>query len=74
MRGRRQRETDGLTLAVLDWFGYGAVWCVNVLANGDIAAGASDGNVRVYTRSKERIASEADLAVRASSLLGARLS
>ncbi|GAA5851353.1 hypothetical protein JCM9279_001114 [Rhodotorula babjevae] len=39
-----------------------SVWCVNVLANGDVAAGASDGNVRVYTRSKERIASEADLA------------
>ncbi|GAA6054564.1 hypothetical protein JCM3770_006034 [Rhodotorula araucariae] len=39
-----------------------SVWCVNVLANGDIAAGASDGNVRVYTRSDERIASEAELA------------
>ncbi|BGP38000.1 hypothetical protein JCM10449v2_001927 [Rhodotorula kratochvilovae] len=39
-----------------------SVWCVNVLANGDIAAGASDGNVRVYTRSEERVASEADLA------------
>jgi len=37
-----------------------------VLANGDIAAGASDGNVRVYTRTKERVASEADLAVRPS--------
>lgn len=40
------------------------VWCVSVLANGDIAAGASDGLVRLYTRSKDRIASEADLAVR----------
>ncbi|GAA5938439.1 hypothetical protein JCM3775_000892 [Rhodotorula graminis] len=39
-----------------------SVWCVNVLANGDISAGASDGNVRVYTRSKERVASEVDLA------------
>ncbi|GAA5879981.1 hypothetical protein JCM8547_004831 [Rhodosporidiobolus lusitaniae] len=39
-----------------------SVWCVSVLANGDIAAGASDGLVRVYTRSDERVASEADLA------------
>lgn len=40
------------------------VWCVSVLSNGDIAAGASDGLVRLYTRSKDRIASEGDLAVR----------
>ncbi|KPV75934.1 uncharacterized protein RHOBADRAFT_13968, partial [Rhodotorula graminis WP1] len=46
-----------------------SVWCVNVLANGDISAGASDGNVRVYTRSKERVASEVDLAVRPPPLL-----
>ncbi|GAA5960503.1 hypothetical protein JCM8115_003201 [Rhodotorula mucilaginosa] len=39
-----------------------SVWCVSVLSNGDIAAGASDGLVRLYTRSKDRIASEADLA------------
>ncbi|GAA6027019.1 hypothetical protein JCM8097_006044 [Rhodosporidiobolus ruineniae] len=39
-----------------------SVWCVAVLANGDIAAGASDGLVRVYTRSEERVASAQDLA------------
>ncbi|GAA5833163.1 hypothetical protein JCM11251_005165 [Rhodosporidiobolus azoricus] len=39
-----------------------SVWCVAVLANGDIAAGASDGHVRVYTRSEERVASAEDLA------------
>ncbi|GJN88517.1 hypothetical protein Rhopal_001483-T1 [Rhodotorula paludigena] len=39
-----------------------SVWCVTVLANGDIAAGSSDGLVRVYTRSEERVASQADLA------------
>lgn len=42
------------------------VWCVSVLSNGDIAAGASDGLVRLYTRSKDRVASDADLAVRNS--------
>ncbi|GAA5978453.1 hypothetical protein JCM10908_004359 [Rhodotorula pacifica] len=39
-----------------------SVWCVSVLSNGDIAAGASDGLVRLYTRSKDRVASNADLA------------
>ncbi|GAA6016549.1 hypothetical protein JCM10207_002836 [Rhodosporidiobolus poonsookiae] len=39
-----------------------SVWCVAVLANGDIACGASDGLVRVYTRSEERVASAEDLA------------
>ncbi|GAA5877374.1 hypothetical protein JCM3774_003577 [Rhodotorula dairenensis] len=39
-----------------------SVWCVSVLSNGDIAAGASDGLVRLYTRSQERVASDADLA------------
>ncbi|GAA5888116.1 hypothetical protein JCM6882_000286 [Rhodosporidiobolus microsporus] len=39
-----------------------SVWCVIVLSNGDIAAGASDGLVRVYTKSEERVASAQDLA------------
>ncbi|BGO89650.1 hypothetical protein NBRC10512_001497 [Rhodotorula toruloides] len=39
-----------------------SVWCVSVLANGDIAAGASDGLVRVYTRNEERVASQEELA------------
>lgn len=43
-----------------------AVWCVSVLANGDIAAGASDGLVRVYTRNEERVASQEELAVRSA--------
>lgn len=45
-----------------------AVWCVSVLANGDIAAGASDGLVRVYTRNEERVASQEELAVRSTNL------
>ncbi|GAA6061577.1 hypothetical protein JCM10212_004327 [Sporobolomyces blumeae] len=39
-----------------------SVWCVTVLANGDIAAGSSDGLVRVFTRSPERVASRKELA------------
>ncbi|GAA5926962.1 hypothetical protein JCM10213_005536 [Rhodosporidiobolus nylandii] len=39
-----------------------SVWCVALLANGDIAAGASDGLVRVYTKNEERVASAEDLA------------
>ncbi|GAA5931392.1 WD repeat PLAP family protein [Sporobolomyces koalae] len=38
-----------------------SVWCVTVLANGDIAAGASDGLVRIFTRSEERVASKEEL-------------
>ncbi|GAA6006441.1 hypothetical protein JCM11491_004961 [Sporobolomyces phaffii] len=38
-----------------------SVWCVTVLANGDIAAGASDGLVRVFTRSADRVASKDEL-------------
>ncbi|GAA5900258.1 WD repeat PLAP family protein [Sporobolomyces salmoneus] len=38
-----------------------SVWCVTVLANGDIAAGASDGLIRVFTKSEERVASEEEL-------------
>ncbi|GAA5947309.1 hypothetical protein JCM3765_001619 [Sporobolomyces pararoseus] len=38
-----------------------SVWCVTVLANGDIAAGASDGLVRVFTKSDERVASKEEL-------------
>jgi len=40
------------------------VWCVTVLANGDIAAGSSDGLVRVFTKSEERVASKEELSVR----------
>ncbi|CEQ39924.1 SPOSA6832_01481, partial [Sporobolomyces salmonicolor] len=39
-----------------------SVWCVSVLANGDIAAGASDGLVRVFTKEEERVASLEELA------------
>ncbi|GAA5992026.1 hypothetical protein JCM11641_003144 [Rhodosporidiobolus odoratus] len=39
-----------------------SVWTVAALANGDIAAGASDGLVRVFTRSEERAAGGEDLA------------
>lgn len=46
-----------------------SVWCVTVLVNGDIAAGASDGLIRVYTRSEERVASAEDLAVRSLGFL-----
>lgn len=31
-----------------------SVWVVDVLPNGDIVSGASDGMVRVWTRSEER--------------------
>lgn len=34
-----------------------SVWTVEVLPNGDIVSGASDGMVRVWTRSEERKAS-----------------
>jgi phospholipase A-2-activating protein len=34
-----------------------SVWVVDVLPNGDIVSGASDGMVRVWTRSEERKAS-----------------
>lgn len=50
-----------------------AVWCVSVLANGDIAAGASDGLVRVYTRNEERVASREELAVRLTDQTTCRL-
>ncbi|GAA5868266.1 hypothetical protein JCM1840_005619 [Sporobolomyces johnsonii] len=39
-----------------------SVWCVTVLANGDIAAGASDGLVRVFTKEEKRVASPEELA------------
>lgn len=32
------------------------VWTVNCLPNGDIAAGASDGIVRIFTRAEDRVA------------------
>jgi phospholipase A-2-activating protein len=34
-----------------------SVWVVDVLPNGDIVSGASDGIVRVFTRAEERKAS-----------------
>lgn len=43
------------------------VWTVKCLENGDIAAGSSDGLVRVFTRKEERVADLAILTV--SSLL-----
>ncbi|KAM0792413.1 hypothetical protein ACM66B_005091 [Microbotryomycetes sp. NB124-2] len=39
-----------------------SVWAVCALENGDIAAGSSDGIVRVFTRSDERLASQQALA------------
>uniref|UniRef100_A0AAY5ERZ7 Phospholipase A-2-activating protein n=1 Tax=Electrophorus electricus TaxID=8005 RepID=A0AAY5ERZ7_ELEEL len=38
-----------------------SVWCCCVLPNGDIAIGASDGIIRVFTESEERVASAQDL-------------
>nr|XP_006629800.1 PREDICTED: phospholipase A-2-activating protein isoform X1 [Lepisosteus oculatus] len=38
-----------------------SVWCCCVLRNGDIVAGASDGIIRVFTESEERVASIEDL-------------
>uniref|UniRef100_A0AAY4A0G7 Phospholipase A-2-activating protein n=1 Tax=Denticeps clupeoides TaxID=299321 RepID=A0AAY4A0G7_9TELE len=38
-----------------------SVWCCCVLPNGDIVAGASDGIIRVFTESEERVASAQDL-------------
>lgn len=40
-----------------------SVWCVTVLPNGDIAAGASDSAVRIFSRSSDRWADEATLKV-----------
>ncbi|XP_063043618.1 phospholipase A-2-activating protein [Engraulis encrasicolus] len=39
-----------------------SVWSCCVLANGDIAVGASDGMIRVFSACEERVASAADLA------------
>lgn len=41
-----------------------AVWTVACLSNGDIAAGTSDGLIRVFTRSEERVADAHTLTVR----------
>ncbi|KAG4101867.1 PFU-domain-containing protein [Neocallimastix lanati (nom. inval.)] len=35
-----------------------SVWCVQALPNGDIASGASDNIIRIFTRDPERIASQ----------------
>ncbi|XP_062850294.1 phospholipase A-2-activating protein [Trichomycterus rosablanca] len=37
-----------------------SVWCCCVLPNGDIVVGASDGMIRVFTESEERVASSQD--------------
>ncbi|XP_078132332.1 phospholipase A-2-activating protein [Sander vitreus] len=38
-----------------------SVWCCCILPNGDIAIGASDGIIRVFTEAEDRIASAEDL-------------
>uniref|UniRef100_A0A672PW60 Phospholipase A-2-activating protein-like n=1 Tax=Sinocyclocheilus grahami TaxID=75366 RepID=A0A672PW60_SINGR len=38
-----------------------SVWCCCILPDGDIAVGASDGVIRVFTESEERVASAQDL-------------
>ncbi|XP_035480973.1 phospholipase A-2-activating protein isoform X1 [Scophthalmus maximus] len=38
-----------------------SVWCCCILPNGDIAVGASDGVIRVFTQAEDRIASVEDL-------------
>ncbi|KAL6490713.1 hypothetical protein MHYP_G00010580 [Metynnis hypsauchen] len=38
-----------------------SVWCCCILPNGDIAVGASDGIIRIFTESEERFASAQDL-------------
>ncbi|KAK7170036.1 hypothetical protein R3I94_000318 [Phoxinus phoxinus] len=38
-----------------------SVWCCCILPNGDIAVGASDGIIRVFTESEERVASAQDV-------------
>ncbi|XP_030636039.1 phospholipase A-2-activating protein isoform X2 [Chanos chanos] len=38
-----------------------SVWCCCVLPNGDIAVGASDGIIRVFTECEDRVASAQDL-------------
>ncbi|XP_048826154.1 phospholipase A-2-activating protein isoform X1 [Brienomyrus brachyistius] len=38
-----------------------SIWCCCVLPNGDIVVGASDGTIRVFTESDERVAGAADL-------------
>lgn len=40
-----------------------SVWAVSVMPNGDIVSGSSDSVVRVFSESKERWASEADIKV-----------
>lgn len=38
-----------------------SVWCCGVFENGDIVCGSNDGFVRIFTRSEERKAAQADL-------------
>ncbi|XP_039615773.1 phospholipase A-2-activating protein [Polypterus senegalus] len=38
-----------------------SVWCCCILDNGDVVAGASDGVIRVFTESEDRMASAEDL-------------
>ena len=52
---------------ILEFFAI--VWTVECLANGDIAAGSSDGLIRVFTRKEERVADLETLTVSWLSLL-----
>jgi len=38
-----------------------SIWSVSVQPNGDIVCGSSDGEVRIFTREKERWADEKDI-------------
>ncbi|CAL1590133.1 unnamed protein product [Knipowitschia caucasica] len=38
-----------------------SVWCCCILSNGDIAIGASDGIIRVFTEAQDRVASAQDI-------------
>lgn len=40
-----------------------SVWSVDALANGDVVCGSSDGFVRVFTRSSERVADAEEIRV-----------
>lgn len=51
-----------------------SVWAVTCLSNGDIAAGTSDGLVRVFSRADDRVASAEALSVCSSSFVIARRS
>lgn len=52
-------EMSGMVLTLV----ISTVWTVACLSNGDIAAGSSDGLVRVFTRDDDRVADVEALAV-----------